>query len=98
MSCVAVGADGRSGITCPHRLSMNTREKVLLRPCMTGAARRGDIRPIYPALGILVAKDFVSPVATGTRRSYQEPVLGQCETMNGVHVHGIDIRQAKLLC
>ena len=86
MGSVAVDADGGSGVTRPQRPSMNARGILFLRPCVTGAARRGDIRSVRPALGVGVGQYFMRPMTTGTSRRHEKPIRGQREAVNGVHV------------
>ena len=92
MGGVAVGANGCSGATRPQRPSMSAREILFLRSCVTGAARRGDIRSVRPALGVGVGQYFMRSMTTGTRRRHEKPVRGQREAVDRVHVQGIDIR------
>ena len=61
---------------------MNACEILLLRPHVTGAARRRDIRSVDAALGIGVAQDLVRSMTTGTRCRDKKPILAQGEAVN----------------
>jgi hypothetical protein len=98
VSRVTIDAHWRLRVPGFQLSAMDSRKVGSLRSGVAGTASRGDIGPVGTALGIRVIQYLVCSVATRTGRSYEKTVLGQGEAMDGIHVQGIHVWQAKLLC
>lgn len=94
---MAVRADGNFWISGFQLLAMDACEIRPLGAVVARAASGRNIRVVSSALRIRVAQYFVCSMATRAGRSHEQPVLGQREAMNRIHVHGINVGKAKLL-
>lgn len=92
---VAIATDGHLRVAGLKRPSVDPGEIGGLRPGVAGTAGCGDIRPVRPAFGIRAAQDLMSTVATGAGGGNQQAILGERETVDGIHVQRIDIGKAK---
>ena len=94
---MAIGANRRRRITRPQLLAMNACHVIPLRSCMAGAAGCRDVGAIGAAGGILLAQNLVRSVTTRATGRHQQPVLGQRESMDGIHVLRIHLGEPVLL-
>src|SRR5208283_2720544 len=80
-----------------HCCSVRSGKVIDFDAGMARATRGRHIFPEGPAFRVLSAEDIVRPMATGAGGGHQEPVAGQGEAVNRIHVKRVHVRKAIFL-
>src|ERR1035437_3253206 len=80
-----------------HRLAVRSGKVSDLDAGMARATGGRHISREGPAFRVLSAEDIVRPMATGAGGGHQQPVAGQGEAVNRIHVKRVHVRKAIFL-
>src|ERR1035437_512901 len=80
-----------------HRRAVRSGKVIDLDAGMARATGGRHISREGPAFRVLSAEDIVRPMATGAGGGHQEPVAGQGEAVNRIHIQRVHVRKAIFL-